>query len=226
MPYCLEAVELKGRTMSKLKEQLAALAGVLALLAVQAAAAQAPAPDALVRQMSGEVIAAIKQDSAIRAGDSNRIAVLVETKIVPHFDFRRITQVAMGANWRRATPEQQAELTREFKRLLVRTYSGALASYRDQAIEVRPLRAKSDDVEVTVRSVVKQPGSEPISIEYDLERTESGWKVCDVRVAGMSLVATYRSAFSEEVRNRGVEGLISLLASKNRHGSQKADSLT
>lgn len=212
--------------MSKLKKQLAALAGVLALLAVQAAAAQAPAPDALVRQMSGEVIAAIKQDSAIRAGDANRIAALVETKIVPHFDFRRITQVAMGANWRRATPEQQAELTREFKRLLVRTYSGALASYRDQGIEVRPLRAKADDVEVTVRSVVKQPGSEPISIEYDLERTESGWKVFDVRVAGMSLVATYRSAFSEEVRNRGVEGLISLLASKNRQGSQKAASLT
>jgi phospholipid transport system substrate-binding protein len=226
MPYCVEAVELKGRTMSKLKKQLAALAGVLALLAVQAAAAQAPAPDALVRQMSGEVIAAIKQDSAIRAGDANRIAALVETKIVPHFDFRRITQVAMGANWRRATPEQQAELTREFKRLLVRTYSGALASYRDQGIEVRPLRAKADDVEVTVRSVVKQPGSEPISIEYDLERTESGWKVFDVRVAGMSLVATYRSAFSEEVRNRGVEGLISLLASKNRQGSQKAASLT
>jgi phospholipid transport system substrate-binding protein len=123
--------------------------------------------------MSDEVIAAIKQDSAIRAGDSYRTAALVETKIVPHFDFRRVTQIAMGTNWRRATPEQQAELTRQFKQLLVRTYSGALASYRDQVIEVRPLRAKPDDAEVTVRSVVKQSGSEPISIEYDLERSAS-----------------------------------------------------
>ena len=211
--------------MGKLTEKLAVLGGVLALLAAQTAAPQPLGPDVLVRQMSDEVLAAIKQDRAIRAGDSNRIAALVETRIVPHFDFRRVTQIAMGANWRRATPEQQTELTRQFKQLLVRTYSGALASYRDQVIEVRPLRAKPDDAEVTVRSVVKQSGSEPISIEYDLERTESGWKVFDVRVAGMSLVATYRSAFSEEVRNRGVEGLINVLASKNRQGGQKAASL-
>jgi phospholipid transport system substrate-binding protein len=211
--------------MSKLREKLAALVGVLALLAAQTAAAQALAPDAQVRQMSDEIIAAVKQDGAIRAGDAGRIAALVETRIVPHFDFRRVTQIAMGANWRRATPEQQTELTRQFKQLLVRTYSGALASYRDQVIEVRPLRAKADDAEVTVRSVVKQSGSEPISIEYDLERTEAGWKVFDVRVAGMSLVATYRSAFSEEIRNRGVEGLINLLASKNRQGGQKAATL-
>jgi phospholipid transport system substrate-binding protein len=191
------------------------------ILAAQDAAAQPAAPDALVKQLSDEVIAAIKQDGAIRAGDSARIAGLVEAKIVPHFDFRRVTQVAMGVNWRRATPEQQEELTRQFKQLLVRTYSGALASYRDQVIEVRPLRAKPDDAETTVRSVVKQAGSEPISIEYDLERTESGWKVFDVRVAGMSLVATYRSAFSEEVRNHGVEGLINLLTSKNRQGAPK-----
>jgi phospholipid transport system substrate-binding protein len=191
------------------------------ILAVQDAGAQSAAPDALVRQMTDEVVATIRQDSAIRAGNAGRIAALVETKIVPHFDFRRVTQIAMGANWRRATPEQQEELTRQFKQLLVRTYSGALASYRDQVIEVRPLRAKPDGAEVTVRSVVKQAGSEPISIEYDLERTESGWKVFDVRVAGMSLVATYRSAFSEEVRNHGVEGLINLLTSKNRQGSPK-----
>jgi len=188
----------------------------IAILSAHGARADVPAPDVLVRQMSDEVVAAIKQDGAIRAGDSGRIAALVETKIVPHFDFRRITQIAMGANWRRATPEQQEELTRQFEQLLVRTYSGALASYRDQVIEVRPLRAKADDTEVSVRSVVKQAGGESISIEYDLERSEAGWKVFGVRVAGMSLVATYRSAFAEEVRNRGVEGLINLLASKNR----------
>jgi phospholipid transport system substrate-binding protein len=149
----------------------------------------------------------------------------VETKIVPHFDFRRITQIAMGSNWRRATPAQQEELTREFKGLLVRTYSGALSSYRDQAIDVRPLRAKPEDDEVTVRSFIKQAGAEPIVIEYDLERMDTGWKVFDVRVAGMSLVATYRSSFAEEVRNHGVEGLIEILAAKNRQGGFKAAAL-
>jgi phospholipid transport system substrate-binding protein len=186
------------------------------ILAAKNAAALPAAPDAFVRQMTDEVTAAIRQDSAIRAGDASRIATLVETKIVPHFDFPRITQIAMGVNWRRATPAQQQQLTQQFKQLLVRTYSGALASYRDQVIEVKPLRATPDDTEVTVRSVVKQAGSEPIAIEYDLERTESGWKVFDVRLAGMSLVATYRSAFAEEVRNRGIDGLIDLLTSKNR----------
>jgi phospholipid transport system substrate-binding protein len=185
------------------------------------ASAEAGAPDALIRQLSDEVIAAIKADSAIRAGDSTRIAALVETKIVPRFDFRRITQIAVGASWRRATPEQQAELTEQFKRLLVRTYSGALANYRDQVIEVRPLRARPEDAEVTVRSLVRQTGAESIAIEYDLERTKAGWKIFDVRVAGMSLVATYRTSFAEEVRNRGIDGLISLLAAKNRQASAR-----
>ena len=195
--------------------------GCLFILSAQAA----PAPDALVKQMADEVIGAIRQDSAIRAGDPVRIAAFVESTVVPHFDFRRITQIAMGLNWRRATPAQQESLTREFKQLLIRTYSSALASYRDQVIEVRPLRAKPDEAEVTVRSVVKQPGVEPIAIEYDLVRSETGWKIFDVRVAGISLVATYRSAFTEEVRNRGVDGLIDLLAAKNHPGSVRPVSL-
>lgn len=202
-----------------------ALVCVAILFLSKGAAAESAAPDALIRRMSDEVVATIKADSAIRAGDSSRIAGLVETKIVPNFDFRRITQIAMGTNWRRATPEQQEELIRQFKRLLVRTYSGALASYRDQVIEVRPLRARPDDTEVTVRSFVRQPGSELIAIEYDLARTESGWKVFDVRVGGMSLVATYRTAFAEEVRNHGVQGLIDVLATKNRQGGSKSASL-
>ena len=143
---------------------------------------------------------------------------LVEAKIVPHFDFRRITQVAVGSNWRRATPEQQERLTQEFKTLLVRTYSGALASYRDQTIEFKPLRAKPDDTEVTVRSQIRQPGAESIAIEYDVAKTGSQWKVYDVRISGISLVATYRTTFAEEVSNRGVDGLIALLERKNRQG--------
>src|SRR2546425_1176160 len=132
------------------------------------------------------------------------------------FDFRHTTRIAMGVNWRRATPEQQEQLTREFRALLVRTYSGALAGYSDQVIEFRPLRAQPGDTEVTVRSQVRRSGAEPIGIEYDLERTGPAWKVFDIRVAGISLAATYRSAFAEEVRNHGIDGLISLLSSKNR----------
>jgi len=196
------------------------LVATLAILLVSlSAAAQAPAPDALVRQISDEVIASIKQDSAVRSGDPARIGALVERTIAPHVDFRRMTQIAMGPHWRGATPEQRDELTRQFKQLLVRTYSGALSNYRDQSIEVRPLRVKPQETEVTVRSFVRQSGAEPVSIEYDLERTDAGWKVFDVRVAGVSLVLTYRTSFAEEVRNHGVQGLIELLTRKNAVGA-------
>ena len=186
------------------------------LMAVPSAQAQEVPPDMLLKTMSDEVIAELRKDKAIQGGDSAKIAALVEAKIVPHFDFRRITQIAVGAGWRRATPEQKEKLTAEFKTLLVRTYSGALANYRDQTIEFKPLRMKPDDSEVTVRSQIRQPGSEPIAIEYDLEKTGSQWKVFDVRIGGISLVATYRTSFAEELSNRGVDGLIALLVRKNR----------
>lgn len=191
---------------------------VLLILALAAppAFAQEIAPDAVLKSVTEEVVAAIRQDKAIQAGNAARINALVEAKILPHFDFRRSTQLAMGAHWRAATPEQQERLMREFRTLLVRTYSGALANYRDQVIEFRPLRARPGDTDVTVRSQVKQPGAEPVVIEYDLEKTGAEWKVYDVRVAGISLVVTYRSSFSEEVRNRGIDGLIATLSSKNR----------
>jgi phospholipid transport system substrate-binding protein len=189
---------------------------VSALLATPLALAEELAPDVLVKSISEELIAAVRQDKGIRAGDPGKIAELVEAKILPHFDFRRTTQIALGASWRRATPEQQEQLIREFRALLVRTYSGALAGYSDQVIEFSPLRARPEDTEVTVRSRVRQSGVEPIAIEYDLEKTGSAWKVFDIRVAGISLAATYRSAFAEEVRNHGIDGLISLLSSKNR----------
>jgi phospholipid transport system substrate-binding protein len=190
------------------------------------ALAQELAPDALVKRISDEVIAAIRQDKELQAGNPAKIHALVEAKVLPHFDFRRATQLAMGANWRRATPEQQEELVREFRTLLVRTYSGALANYRDQVIEFRPTRVQPGDTEATVRSVVRQSGAEPIAIEYDMAKSESGWKVFDVRVGGISLVANYRTAFAEEVRNRGIEGLIGLLSNKNRQGGVKPAALT
>lgn len=195
---------------------------LLAVLFAGAAAAlaQETLPDALVRSITDDVVAALKRDKAIQALDTGKLAELVEARILPHFDFRRTTQIAMGAYWRHATPEQQEQLTREFRALLVRTYSSALASYRDQTIDVRPLRMRPGDTEVTVRSLVRQAGAEPVQIDYDMERTASDWKVYDVRVGGISLVATYRTAFAEEVRNHGVDGLIQVLAAKNRNATK------
>ena len=192
------------------------ISALIAACVTPLALAQEIAPDELVKSISEEVIAALRHDKGIQPGDPRKIAELVEARILPHFDFRHTTQIAMGINWRRATPEQQEQLTREFRALLVRTYSGALAGYSDQVIEFRPLRAQPGDIEVTVRSQVRRSGAEPIAIEYDLEKTGSAWKVFDIRVAGISLAATYRSAFAEEVRNHGIGGLISLLSSKNR----------
>jgi phospholipid transport system substrate-binding protein len=195
-------------------------AAVVWLLAGSSAVAQEAAPDVLIRNVTEEVLTAIRHDKALQAGDTKKIAALVDAKILPHFDFRRATQIAVGTAWRRATPEQQEQLTREFKALLIRTYSGALAGYRNQTIEVLPLRAAvgnaAGETEVTVRSRVRQPGAEPVFIDYDMDKTGGAWKVYDIRVAGISLVATYRTSFAEEIQNRGIEGLIGALAAKNR----------
>ena len=188
----------------------ASLALIGALLAAPALAQEAP--DALVKRVTDEVT----QHQDVRSGDPAKLRAVVETRLLPYIDTRRVTQSALGQNWRRATPEQQEKLVREFTTLLVRTYSGALANYRDQAIEVLPLRMAAGDNEVTVRSRIRQPGAETILIEYDLAKTEAGWKVYDLRVAGVSLVATYRTTFTEEVRNRGIDGLIHTLSAKNR----------
>jgi len=196
---------------------------LLALL-VPAAQAQEPAPDALVKSISQEVIAVLKQDKDIQAGDPKKVEALIETKVLPHFNFTRMTQIAMARNWRLATPEQRKELTSEFKTLLVRTYSTALSNYRDQQIDYKPLRAKPEDVEVTVRSEVKQSGSsQPVAIDYEMEKTPNGWKVYDVKVGGVSLVTTYRDTFTSEVKEHGVDGLIKSLAAKNRQ-SERAKS--
>jgi phospholipid transport system substrate-binding protein len=187
-----------------------------AALAVPEASAQDLTPDALVKTVTQDVIAIVKQDKEIQAGDRKKTIALVEEKVLPHFNFTRMTALAMGANWRKATPEQQQALVNEFRTLLVRTYSTALSAYRNQVIEVKPLRAKPGDTEVVVRSEVKQSGTEPVTIDYSMEQTPNSWKVYDVTVAGVSLVTTYRDTFANEVRNVGVDGLIKALAEKNR----------
>src|SRR5690349_14897423 len=179
--------------------------------------AQSAAPDALVKMITDEVITALKKDADIRAGDARKAADLIENKIVPHFDFTRMARLAMGRNWRSANPEQQKAIASEFKTLLVRTYSTALVHYREQQIEYKPLRAKPGDAEVTVKSEVKQPGStQPVAIDYEMEKTDGGWKIYDVKVGGVSLVTTYRDTFASEVRDHGIDGLIKSLAAKNR----------
>jgi len=195
----------------------------LVALLIPVAQAQQLAPDVLVKTISQEVTTILKQDKDIQAGDPKKVADLIETKVVPHFNFVHMTRIAMARNWRVASPDQQKQLTGEFKTLLVRTYSTALSSYRDQQIDYKPLRAKPEDTEVTVRSEVRQSGSsQPIGIDYEMEKTPDGWKVYDVKVGGVSLVTTYRETFASEVRERGVDGLIKSLATKNRQGDPKS----
>jgi phospholipid transport system substrate-binding protein len=180
--------------------------------------AQAVAPDALLKAVTQEVLEIIRQDKEIQAGNPARAAELVESKILPHFDFPHMTQIAVARNWRLATAEQQKALAAEFRTLLVRTYSTALASYRDQVIEFRPLRSAPGDTEVTIKSVIKQPGTAPLTIDYDMEKTAAGWKVYDIKIEGISMITTYRETFAGIVRDGGVEGLIRSLAEKNSAG--------
>ncbi len=180
------------------------------------AAAQDVAPDALVKSVAGDVISIIKSDKDIQAGNQRRMVELAEVKILPHFNFVRMTALAMGPNWRKASPEQQKLLIEQFRTLLVHTYSSGLGAYRNQTIDYKPLRAKPSDTEVLVRSEIKQSGAQPISIDYNMEKTDSAWKVFDVAIGGVSLVTTYRETFNQEVRANGVDGLIKTLADKNK----------
>ena len=180
------------------------------------ASAQEFAPDVQVKKITDEVIAIVKQHRDVGAGNQLKINELVDTKVLPYFNFGRMTALAVGRNWPKASAEQQKLLTGEFRTLLVRTYSSALSSYKNQVIEIKPLRAVAGDSEVTVRTQVKQPGTEAISVDYSLEKTPAGWKVYDVVVGGVSLVTTYRESFMVEIRDGGVDGLIKSLSSKNR----------
>jgi phospholipid transport system substrate-binding protein len=189
-----------------------------AALAAPISLAQDVAPDALLKAVTLHVTAVIRQDKAIQAGNPARIAELVEARILPLFDFDRMTQTAVARNWRLATAGQQSALTTEFKTLLVRTYSTTLSSYRDQVIEFKPLRAAAGDTEVTVKSEIRQSGRPPLTIDYDMARGAAGWKVIDIKIEGVSLITAYRESFTSKVREVGLDGLIKSLADKNRLG--------
>jgi phospholipid transport system substrate-binding protein len=188
-------------------------AALLVLVAVPAFAQEAP--DALVKRVSQEALSIIKSDPKVQAGDQAHIRDLIEAKIAPHFDMERMTALAAGRAYRQATPEQKKRLADEFKSLLIRTYSNALNQYRDQTLDYEPLRAAPDATEVTVRTKVVRPGQTPVSIDYSMEKTPSGWKAYDVIVGGVSLVTNYRDEFTQQVREGGIDGLIRTLATKN-----------
>jgi phospholipid transport system substrate-binding protein len=193
------------------------LLSAVALLAWPAHAAD-EAPQALVKRLSEEVMAQIKADPAIQAGDIDRIVKLVDTQIMPNVNFSRMTSSAVGRFWRQATPAQQKQLQEEFKSLLVRTYSGALGEVKDQTVSFKPFRARAEDTEVVVRSEVRGRG-EPVQLDYRLEKTPDGWKIYDLNVLGVWLVETYRTQFAQEINARGIDGLIDTLSQRNKSNS-------
>jgi phospholipid transport system substrate-binding protein len=190
-------------------------AAVLGASAVFAHAQAAKAPDALIKEVSTDVLDAVKADKSIKQGDVNKVIALVDAKVMPHVNFQRMTASAVGRYWRQATPEQQKRLQDEFKILLVRTYSGALAQVQDQTVELKPMRAGADDKEVVVKTEIKGRG-DPVQLDYRLENVGGAWKVYDINVLGVWLVENYRNSFSQEIGASGIDGLINKLAERNK----------
>ncbi len=213
---------MKRRVLARWAAVLS-VAGPLAALAPAAHAAD-EAPDALIRRLSEQTLSAIKADASLRSGDIQRVIALVDARIMPNVNFQRMTAQAVGPAWRQATPEQRKRLQDEFKTLLVRTYSGALAQVSDETIVVRPLRASADDNEVLVRTEIRGRG-DPIQLDYRLEKTPgegAGWKIFNLNVLGVWLVETYRSQFAQEINARGLDGLIATLSERNRANNARA----
>ena len=189
-------------------------AAVLSIGCVLAHAQAGKAPDALIKEVSTDVLDAVRADKSIKQGDVQKVIALVDAKVMPYVNFQRMTSSAVGRYWRQATPEQQKRLQEEFKVLLVRTYSGALAQVQDQTVEIKPMRGLPTDKEVVVKTEIRGRG-DPVQLDYRLEQTEGGWKIYDVNVLGVWLVENYRNTFSQEIGANGIDGLIGKLADRN-----------
>jgi phospholipid transport system substrate-binding protein len=190
-------------------------------MATGVARAQAQAPDALIKQVSTDVLESVKADKSIKSGDLQKIIALVDAKVMPHVNFQRMTSSAVGRYWRQATPDQQKRLQDEFKVLLVRTYSGALAQVKDQTVQLKPMRGSADDNEVVVKTEIRGQG-DPIQLDYRLEKVAPGWKIYDVNVMGVWLVENYRNSFAQEIGANGIDGLIAKLAERNKAAGAKS----
>lgn len=196
-----------------MRELFKIFAGLLCAIGV--AHADAVAPDVLIQNTVHEVIAIIKQDKDIQAGDQKKILALVNDKVLPHFDFERMTQLAVGRPWRTATAEQKQALVREFRSMLVRTYTNVFSVYRDQLIEVKPLKLEPGATEVTVQTTITKPGAQPIPVNYEMKKADSGWKAYDIFIEGVSMVMSYRGTFTTQIQQNGIDGLIKTLSEKN-----------
>ena len=193
------------------------IAALLACAAAVPAVAQSMTPDALVRKVTDEVLGTIKADPSLKSGNMSKVQSLVETKILPYVNFQKMTATAVGRNWSQASPEQQKQITDEFRQLLIYTYSGALNDVSDQRVEYRPFRADPADTVVQVDTRIVNPrGGEPVQLNYKLDREGADWKIIDVNVLGVWLVENYRNSFQQEVGRGGIDGLIKSLAAKNQ----------
>lgn len=186
------------------------------LVSCSAVFAQEDMPDNLIKKVTEEVLEVVRQDKDIQNGSTKKAIELVEAKVLPNFNFQRMTALAMGRDWNKASAEQKTQLSDEFRTLLVRTYSNALTGYKNHAIRYKPTKMKAGDTDVVVKTEVMQPGGKPIQLDYSMEKQADGWKVYDVVVAGVSLVTNYRDTFNQEVRANGVDGLLKLLSNKNK----------
>lgn len=192
-----------------------ATAALLLGVGMAQAADAIKAPDQLIKEVSTDVLDAVKADKSIQAGDVQKVIALVDAKVMPYVNFQRMTASAVGRYWRQATPEQQKRLQEEFKTLLVRTYSGALAQVKDQTVQLKPMRAGPDDKDVVVKTEVRGKG-DPIQLDYRLEKRDDGWKIYDVNVLGVWLVQNYTSSFAQEIGANGIDGLIAKLVERNK----------
>ncbi len=190
----------------------------IALLLGMSSAARADIlePDVLIKNTVQDVLTIVKQDKEIKKGNQQKILALVNEKILPHFDFTHMTRLAVGRSWRTATPEQRQVLESEFQQLLVRTYTKAFTVYSNYDVEVKPLKMESGATEVTVRTLIRMPGGQPITVDYDLKKTKSGWKAYDLLIEGVSMVTSYRSTFANEIQRGGIDGLVKTLIEKNK----------
>ena len=204
--------------MNKLTSLLATAAFAFSGFAM----ADTVAPDVLVKNTATEVLEIIKKDKDIQNGDNKKIVALTEEKILPHFNFERMSQLVLGRNWPKASKEQQDKFVTEFRNLLVRTYSSALAKYRNQTMDYKPLRSQPGDTKVVVKTLILQAGGQPVKVDYSLEKKADEWKVIDVTIEDVSIVTSYRGQFDETVKKDGMDDLIQKLADKNKQGNAPA----
>ncbi|ADE10932.1 MlaC/ttg2D family ABC transporter substrate-binding protein [Sideroxydans lithotrophicus] len=206
-----------------MKKILVLLSGVILLNLSLGARADVPDPDALIRNTVDEVLNIVRKDKDLRSGNQKKMLELVDAKVLPHFNFEHMTKLAVGRAWRTATPEQKKALMNEFRIMLVRTYTKAFTSYRDQVVEIKPFKLESGATDVTVKTSIVKPGSQqPILVDYDMEKSPDGWKVYDLTVEGVSLVTSYRGTFADQIQQVGIDGLIKTLVEKNQSAANNA----